>query len=88
MFNKIFFYSVFIFLIILIFRLVISDTGIFFAYDYLKNKININNTSNQESINALSTQTDREYLFQNIEGFKKKFNNNLIPLKPHLDQLI
>ncbi|MDC6448120.1 hypothetical protein PQZ42_03450, partial [Alphaproteobacteria bacterium] len=62
MFKKIFFYSVFTFLIILIFRLVISDTGIYFAYDYLKNKININNTSNQESINIFNTQIDREYL--------------------------
>ena len=46
--------AVLIFFFLLIFfltlRYLIADTGLYFAVDYLKNKINIDNTSNQVSI--------------------------------------
>ena len=86
--KKFIFFFIFILSIIIIFRLVIADSGIYFAYDYLKNKININNTSNQESINLFSNQTFNDYSFKDIKGFKNNFENILISFKPHKEQLM
>ena len=86
--KKVIFFSISIILVILILRLLVADTGIFFAYDYLKNKININNTLNQESTNLFSVQSSNIYSFKDIEGFKNKFNNFSISSNPHSEQLI
>lgn len=86
--KKIISFFIFIFFITLIFKLLVGDTGIYFAYDYLKNKININNTSNQETINSFSTQSNNIYSFKNIKGFKNKFNDLSKSSNPHSEQLI
>ncbi len=65
-----------IFLIILvILRYLIADTGFYFAVDYFRNKIDINNTSNQVSIqNKNIDNSNYEYLFRDIVGFKHEYN--------------
>ena len=80
--------SIFIFLFIILIRYFASDTGIFFAYDYLKNKIDINYTSNQVNLNNVNLQNnDYEYSIKNIKGLKYRFNNFLNPLKINKEQL-
>ena len=73
--------TIFIFTFILIFfltlRFLIADTGLYFAVDYLKNKIDINNTSNQVSIqNKNIDNSNHKYLFRDIIGLKHKFENS------------
>ena len=75
------------FLLILIFVLIsgyfinfiIADTGYKFAYNYLINKLEIDNTKNKISIKdsnfLLTEETDEDYEFSNILGFKNKYNN-------------
>ena len=79
---------IFILIFFFIARYFIADTGLFFAYDYLKNKLDINNTLNQVSINNIDKQTeDYDYLFNDIKGFKNKLNN-FNSIKINKDQLI
>ena len=75
------------FLLILIFVLIsgyfinfiIADTGYQFAYNYLINKLEIDNTKNKISIKdsnfLLTEESDVDYEFSNILGFKNKYNN-------------
>tara|TARA_Y100001970_G_scaffold69849_1_gene89005 strand:- start:2060 stop:4249 length:2190 start_codon:yes stop_codon:yes gene_type:complete len=66
-----------LFLILVIFinlNYLVADTGIYFAIDYLRNKIEINNTSNQESIeNNNVINDDYPFIFKDIKGFKNQF---------------
>ncbi|MDC1047311.1 hypothetical protein OAQ96_01340 [Alphaproteobacteria bacterium] len=77
-------YIFFFFLVIAItLRYLIADTGLNFAVDYLKNKIDNNNTANQVSIkNKNIDNTNYEYLFENIVGLKHEYDNsvNLSPI--------
>ena len=77
-------YIFFFFLVIAItLRYLIADTGLYFAIDYLKNKIDNNNTANQVSIqNKNIDNTKYEYEFEDIVGFKHEYNNsvNLTPI--------
>ncbi len=78
----------FIFLIILCIRYLIADTGLYFAYDYLKNKLDINNTSNQVSVKNLDTKNNNyQYIIKDIEGLKNKYNNLFNSQKIIKDQL-
>ena len=65
----------FLILVILInLNYLVADTGIYFAIDYLRNKIEINNTSNQESIeNKNVINDDYQFTFKDIKGFKSQF---------------
>jgi len=71
--------------------LIIADTGVFFAYDYLKDKIAINNTSNQVSIENKFRENNendnQNYNFNNLNGFKKEFKNISISNDIKIDQL-
>jgi len=70
--------SIFFFAVVLVITLkyLIADTGLYFAIDYIKNKIDINNTSNQESIKNKNILNDNyKYSFKNIKGFKSQFEN-------------
>ena len=74
--KKTLFFLFFLFLIILINRYLIADTGIYFAYDYLKNKLDINNTSNQVSIKNLEIKNDyHKYAIKDIQGIKNNYGN-------------
>ncbi len=68
----------FIFLVIVLtIRYLIADTGFYFAVDYLRNKIDLNNTSNQVSIQKKNIyNSNYEYLFEDIVGFKHEYNNH------------
>ena len=85
--------TIFIFIFILIFfftlRYLIADTGLYFAVDYLKNKIDINNTSNQVSIqNKNIDNSNHKYLFRDIIGLKHKYENSAHTSKINKLQLI
>ena len=72
---------IFIFFSLLIFflitRYLIADTGLYFAVDYLKNKIETNNTANQVSIqNKNIDNSGHDYLFRDIIGLKHKYKNS------------
>ena len=59
-------------------KYLIADTGIYFAFDYLRNKIDINNTSNQVSIrNKNIDNSNHKYLFTDIDSVRKS-NSSLI----------
>ena len=76
--TKYLFILFFILVIVVIIRYLIADTGLYFAVDYLKNKIDINNTSNQVSIqNKNIDNINYEYLFNDIVGFKHQYNKPL-----------
>ena len=68
-----FFFLVFV----LVLKYLVADTGLYFATDYLKNKIDVNNTSNQVSIqNKNFDNGNSEYLFKDIEGIKHKYSKH------------
>jgi quinoprotein glucose dehydrogenase len=73
--------AIYIFFFLLIFfltlRYLIADTGLYFAVDYLKNKIDNNYTSNQVSIqNKNIDNLNHNYLFKDIIGLKHKYENS------------
>ena len=81
--KKALYFFFFLLVIAIILRYLIADTGLYFAVDYLKNKIDNNNTSNQVSIkNKNIDNTNYEYLFENILGLKHEYDNsvNLSPI--------
>ena len=54
-----------------LYKLVIADTGISFAYDYLLNKLDLNNTNNSVSIktnNKTNEINNQLFSFENIKG--------------------
>ena len=72
---------IFIFFVLLIFfltvRYLIADTGLYFAADYLKNKIDINNTANQVSIqNKNIDNSNHKYSFKDIIGLKHEYEKS------------
>ena len=74
--KKVLFIFFFILVIFINLNYLIADTGLYFAIDYLRNKIEINNTSNQVSIGNKNTINDNhQFIFKDIKGFKKQFNN-------------
>lgn len=79
------------FLILVIFinlNYLVADTGIYFAIDYLRNKIEINNTSNQESIeNKNVLNDDFQFIFKDIKGFKSQFKRTKYSLAVNKFQL-
>ena len=67
--KALYFFSFFL-VIAIILKYFIADTGLYFAVDYLKNKIDNNNTANQVSIrNKNIDNTNYEYLFEDIVDF-------------------
>ena len=90
-------YKLFSFLTVLIifgfflYKLIIADTGISFAYDYFLNKLELNNTQNRVSIKYNLHENDLdindEFNFENIKGFKNNKHQNLDNYIPTIDQL-
>jgi len=70
-------FILFFFIIIAVtIRYLIADTGLYFAVDYLRNKIEINNTSNQVSVqNKKIDNKNHQYLFKDIVGLKHEYDN-------------
>ena len=86
--KKTIIFLIFILLVISLVKYLIADTGIYFAYDYLKNKLDINNTSNQVSLNNFDTKNDNhKYAIKEIKGIKIKFDNILNSVKINQEQL-
>ena len=73
--KKVLLIFLFFSVIVLFIKYLIADTGLYFAVDYLKNKIDINNTANQVSIqnNKIEKNYD-QYLFKDIKGFKHQYD--------------
>jgi len=72
--------ALFIFFILIIItvtiRYLIADTGLYFAVDYLRNKIDNNYTANQVSVqNKNIDNKNHQYLFKDIVGLKHKYDN-------------
>ena len=66
--------------IVITLKYLVADTGVHFAVDYLKNKIDINNTANQVSIQNTNIDNDYhndQYIFNDIVGLKHQFSNNI-----------
>ncbi len=73
-----------------LYKLVIADTGISFAYDYLLNKLDLNNTSNSVSIkisNETNEINNQLFSFENIEGIIDIKLKNHNKFKPSIKQL-
>tara|TARA_Y100000590_G_scaffold173883_1_gene198830 strand:- start:17851 stop:20064 length:2214 start_codon:yes stop_codon:yes gene_type:complete len=88
-----FFILIFGFIFFYLFKSIIADTGFYFAYDYLINKLELDNTKNKISLknykNTIINEKDTEYKFENILGFKNKYKElNHINYKPANEQLI
>ena len=91
-------YKLFSFLTVLIifgfflYKLVIADTGISFAYDYLLNKLDLNNTNNSVSIktNNENNEINKQlFSFVNIKGIidiKLKNHNKFKPSTKQLEE--
>ena len=89
-------YKLFSFLTVLIifgfflYKLVIADTGISFAYDYLLNKLDLNNTNNSVSIktnNETNEINKQLFSFVNIKGIIDIKLKNHHKFKPSTKQL-
>ncbi len=89
-------YKILSFLTILImfgfflYKLIIADTGISFAYDYLLNKLDLNNTNNSVSIktnNETNEINNQLFSFVNIEGIIDIKLKNHYKFKPSIKQL-
>ena len=89
-------YKLFSFLTVLIifgfflYKLVIADTGISFAYDYLLNKLDLNNTNNSVSIktNNENNEINKQlFSFVNIKGIIDIKLKNHRKFKPSTKQL-
>ena len=79
----------FIFFIILIIYNLVADTGYYFAYDYIKNKIENDFTDNQVIVenNNINIVQNQKYNFENIEGIQSEFieiDNSIIPTKKQI----
>ena len=75
-----FFILIFGFIFFYLFKSIIGDTGFYFAYDYLINKLELDNTKNKISLknykNTIINEKDTEYEFENILGFKNMYSSN------------
>ena len=75
-----------------LYKLVIADTGISFAYDYLLNKLDLNNTNNSVSIktnNETNEINKQLFSFVNIKGIidiKLKNHNKFKPSTKQLEE--
>ena len=75
-----------------LYKLVIADTGIPFAYDYLLNKLDLNNTNNSVSIktnNETNEINKQLFSFVNIKGIidiKLKNHNKFKPSTKQLEE--
>ena len=66
----------FILVFLFILKYLIADTGLYFAYDYLKNKIDISSTENQVSIKNSNIKDEKHnYIYEDIKGLKNNFDN-------------
>ena len=84
------FFSIIIICGFFLYKLVIADTGISFAYDYLLNKLDLNNTSNSVSIktnNETNEINNQLFSFENIEGIIDIKLKNHYKFKPSIKQL-
>ena len=73
-----------------LYKLVIADTGISFAYDYLLNKLDLNNTNNSVSIktnNETNEINKQLFSFVNIKGIIDIKLKNHHKFKPSTKQL-
>ena len=66
-----------------------ADTGYYFAYDYIKNKIENDFTDNQVIVenNNINIVQNQKYNFENIEGIQNEFieiDNSIIPTKKQI----
>ncbi len=76
----------FIFFILIIIYNLMADTGYYFAYDYIKNKIENDFTDNQVIVenNNINIVQNQKYNFENIVGIQSEFieiDNSIIPTK-------
>ena len=84
------FLTVLIFFGFFLYKLVIADTGISFAYDYLLNKLDLNNTNNSVSIktnNETNEINKQLFSFVNIKGIIDIKLKNHHKFKPSTKQL-
>lgn len=73
--KKALFIFFFFIIIAVTIRYLIADTGLYFAVDYLRNKIEINNTSNQVSVqNKKIDNKNYQYLFKDIVRLKHEYD--------------
>ena len=76
--KKTLFIFFFVTVIVVTVKYLIADTGLYFAVDYLRNKIDINNTANQVSIQNKNIDNDNhQYLFKDIIGLKHQFDYHI-----------
>ena len=72
-------------------KIIIADTGYSFAYDYLNNKFEFNNTNNKIKLknnnDSLIEFSDTEFEFTNIYGFKPNDISNFDDYYPSTKQL-
>ncbi len=81
----------FILISLLLNRFVIKDTGYSFAYDYITNKFELNNTKNIVSLiedpNSFGEIPESNFKFNDINGFKPKKILKNLEYYPSIEQL-
>ncbi len=86
-----FFILIFIIIYLLFTKFIINDTGYYFAYDYIINKLEINNTKNKISLknnqNLEIENIDNTFLFKDAYGFAPKEIKKLDKYEPSIEQL-